>query len=50
MSVLLVEQNAAKALSISDRAYVMQNGAIVHSGSAGELLQDDGLRKAYLGM
>lgn len=50
MSVLLVEQNAAKALSISDRAYVMQNGSIVHSGSAGALLQDDSLRKAYLGM
>lgn len=50
MSVLLVEQNAVKALSISDRAYVMQNGSIVHSGAADAMLQDDNLRKAYLGM
>jgi branched-chain amino acid transport system ATP-binding protein len=50
MSILLVEQNARKALSISDRAYVMQNGSIVHSGTAGEMLADDSLRKAYLGM
>ncbi len=50
MSVLLVEQNATKALSISDRAYVMQNGSIVHSGNAAEMLKDDTLRKAYLGM
>ncbi len=50
MSVLLVEQNATKALSISDRAYVMQNGSIVHSGDAASMLKDDNLRKAYLGM
>lgn len=50
MSVLLVEQNATKALSISDRAYVMQNGSIVHSGNADAMLKDDSLRKAYLGM
>ena len=50
MSVLLVEQNATKALSISDRAYVMQNGSIVHSGDAATMLKDDNLRKAYLGM
>ncbi|MFP4374935.1 MAG: ABC transporter ATP-binding protein [Spirochaetaceae bacterium] len=50
MSILLVEQNAVKALSISDRAYVMQNGSIVHSGAADAMLQDDTLRKAYLGM
>lgn len=50
MSVLLVEQNAVKALSISDRAYVMQNGSVVHSGAADAMLQDDNLRKAYLGM
>ena len=50
MSVLLVEQNATKALSISDRAYVMQNGSIVHSGEAAAMLKDDNLRKAYLGM
>lgn len=50
MSVLLVEQNATKALSISDRAYVMQNGSIVHSGTAAAMLSDDTLRKAYLGI
>jgi len=50
MSVLLVEQNATKALSISDRAYVMQNGNIVHSGEAAAMLKDDNLRKAYLGI
>ncbi len=50
MSVLLVEQNATKALSISNRAYVLQNGVIVHQGQASEMLKDDTLRKAYLGM
>lgn len=50
MSILLVEQNATKALSISDRAHVMQNGSIVHSGEADAMLRDDKLRKAYLGM
>ena len=50
MSVLLVEQNATKALAISDRAYVLQNGRIVHSGQADAMLHDDNLRKAYLGM
>jgi len=50
MAVLLIEQNAVKALSISDRAYVLQNGSIVHSGEAGAMLRDDNLRKAYLGM
>lgn len=50
MSVLLVEQNARKSLSISNRAYVMQNGSIVHSGEAEAMLEDDSLRKAYLGM
>lgn len=50
MSVLLIEQNAIKALSISDRAYVLQNGSVVHSGQADAMLQDDTLRKAYLGM
>lgn len=50
MSVLLIEQNATKALGISDRAYVLQNGRIVHSGQAEAMLHDDNLRKAYLGM
>lgn len=50
MAILMVEQNATKALSISDRAYVMQNGSIVHSGEASAMLADDALRKAYLGL
>lgn len=50
MTILLVEQNALKALKISDRAYVLQNGSIVHSGTASELLKDEAVKKAYLGM
>ena len=48
-TVLLVEQNAKKALSIADRAYVLETGKIVTSGKAGELLEDDSIKKAYLG-
>ena len=48
-TVLLVEQNAKKALSIADRAYVLETGKIVLSGNAQELLNDDSVRKAYLG-
>ena len=48
-TVLLVEQNAKKAMSISDRAYVLENGVIAMSGSASELAADDRVRKAYLG-
>lgn len=48
-TVLLVEQNAKKALSIADRAYVLETGRIVLEGRASELLQDDSVRKAYLG-
>ena len=50
MTILLVEQNALKALKISDRAYVLQNGNIVHSGTSAELLADESVKKAYLGM
>jgi len=50
MTILLVEQNALKALKISDRAYVLQNGNIVHSGTSAELLADEAVKKAYLGM
>lgn len=49
VTVLLVEQNARKALSIADRAYVLETGAIVKEGPASELLNDEGIRKAYLG-
>ena len=48
-TVLLVEQNAKKAMAISDRAYVLENGVIAMSGSAKELAADDRVRKAYLG-
>jgi len=48
-TVLLVEQNAAMALSIADKAYVIQNGVIAVEGSAKELLNDENVKKAYLG-
>ncbi len=48
-TVLLVEQNAKKALSIADRAYVLETGNIVKEGKASELLNDDSIKKAYLG-
>ena len=48
-TVLLVEQNAKKALSIADRAYVLETGKIVTSGKASELLENDSIKKAYLG-
>lgn len=48
-TVLLVEQNAKKALTIADRAYVLETGLIVKEGAADELLHDDTIRKAYLG-
>ena len=48
-TVLLVEQNAKKALAISDRAYVLENGEIAMSGKASELSDDERVRKAYLG-
>lgn len=49
MTILLVEQNAKMALSIANRAYVMETGKIVMSGVAADMLQDDQVRKAYLG-
>ena len=49
VTVLLVEQNAQMALSIADRAYVLETGAITMSGSAQDLLHNDDVRKAYLG-
>ena len=49
ITILLVEQNAKMALSISDRAYVLENGSISMSGDARVLLKDDRVREAYLG-
>lgn len=48
-TVLLVEQNAHMALSIANKAYVLETGNIVHSGDASELLNDEKVRSAYLG-
>ena len=50
LTVLLVEQNVAVSLKISQHAYVLENGRIVMSGSGGELLNDDRVRQAYLGL
>lgn len=48
-TILLVEQNAKKALSIANRAYVLETGNIVLSGDASVLMEDDSIKKAYLG-
>jgi branched-chain amino acid transport system ATP-binding protein len=50
ISILLVEQNVNAALQISDRAYVIETGAIVAEGKARELIENDEIRKSYLGM
>ena len=49
VTILLVEQNAQMALSVADRSYVLETGTISMSGNAQDLLQDDNVRKAYLG-
>ena len=48
-TILLVEQNAQMALNIADRAYVLETGKVTLSGSAGELLENDKVKSAYLG-
>ena len=48
-TVLLVEQNAKKALSIADRAYVLEIGKMVKTGTGADLLDDDEIKRAYLG-
>ena len=48
-TVLLVEQNAKKALSIADRAYVLETGKVVLEGKASDLMEDESIKKAYLG-
>jgi len=50
LTILLVEQNVSNALEISNRAYILENGAIINQGKGEELLQNDHIRKAYLGM
>ena len=49
VTVLLVEQNAKKALSIANRAYVLETGSIVKEGAAADLLNDASIKAAYLG-
>ena len=49
-TVLLVEQNAQQALSRSDRAYILETGEVTREGNARELLADDSIRAAYLGV
>ncbi len=49
VTILLVEQNAQMALSIADRAYVLETGTVSKTGPADDLLHDDDVRKAYLG-
>lgn len=48
-TVLLVEQNAAQALRLAHRAYVLETGRVVRSGTAAELLRDESVKAAYLG-
>ena len=48
-TILLVEQNAFKALSIANRAYILETGSIVSSGNASDLIKDDAVKSAYLG-
>ena len=50
LTVLLVEQNVAVSLKLSNRAYVLENGSIVMSGAGSALLHDDRVRQAYLGL
>ena len=50
MTILLVEQNVAVSLKISSRAYVLENGRVVMSGTGDKLLHDDRVRQAYLGL
>jgi branched-chain amino acid transport system ATP-binding protein len=50
LTILLVEQNVAVSLKISERAYVLENGRVVMSGPGTELLHNDRVRQAYLGL
>jgi len=48
--ILLVEQNAVKALSFADRAYILENGRVIMEGKGSELLSDERVKSAYLGI
>jgi branched-chain amino acid transport system ATP-binding protein len=49
VALMLVEQNAAMALDLAERAYVLETGRVVLGGSAAEIKNDDAVRRAYLG-
>jgi branched-chain amino acid transport system ATP-binding protein len=50
LTIVLVEQNVAQSLTLAHRAYVLENGRIVMSGTGAELLADEGVRRAYIGL
>ena len=50
LAILLVEQNVAQSLEIAGRAFVLENGAIAHQGAAADLVDDPGVKRAYLGI
>jgi branched-chain amino acid transport system ATP-binding protein len=50
LSILLVEQNVAESLALASRGYVLENGAVVLEGTGSALLDDDNVRRAYLGL
>jgi branched-chain amino acid transport system ATP-binding protein len=50
ITILLVEQNVRNTLEVADRAYVLENGRIVLEGKGRDLLQDEKVKKAYLGL
>lgn len=50
MSILLIEQNAQQALKIADRGYVLENGRITMTGKGAELLNNEEVKTAYLGL
>ena len=50
ITILLVEQNVAVSLKISNHAYVLENGSIVMRGKGSDLLHDDRVRQAYMGL
>jgi branched-chain amino acid transport system ATP-binding protein len=50
MAIFLIEQNVQQTLEIGDRAYVLENGRIIMAGESKKLLQEERIRKAYLGL
>lgn len=50
VTILLVEQNARRALAISQRGYILENGSVAFEGVGKDLLSDERVRKAYLGL